>query len=318
MPTTTTAPVFTNPQIVKADKAWAKGLYGYNVLIGVIDSGTRASHAAFTSGRIRGDLGYDFDALVADTTDPLSGDGHGTSVASIAIGSEDSKIGVAPHAEVIPLRVCLSNCVNPVIDNSEYKSAFDWANTQGAKVINYSLYTVFSSTDMSPSANDPLFDALVTSGANNIVVIFAAGNNGDTSGPVQPARNVDEGHYGGNLIAVGNVLVDSVTGKPTELDSTSNRAGLAKQKYIVAPGSSQAAKHTGDSEYHSVNGTSFSAPLVAGAAAIIREAYPALTAAQVVQVLLNSADDLGDPGVDAVYGHGMLNIDAALTLAATY
>jgi len=307
----------TSPEIVKADKAWEQGFYGYNVLIGIIDSGARATHSSFSSGRMRTDLGYNFDALVATTTDPLSGDGHGTSVASIAIGSKASRIGVAPKAEAIPLRTCLSSCISK-FGNKQFKDAFSWAHTQGAKVINYSLYTPFGSTDMSPDENDPLFDALVASGTNNIVVVFAAGNNSDTSGPVQPARNVDEEHYGGNLIAVGNVIVDSETGKVTGLDPTSNHAGIAKHKYIVAPGSSKAARHTSDTEYHYVNGTSFAAPLVAGAAAIIREAYPVLTAAQVIQILLKSADDLGDSGVDAVYGHGMLNIDKALTLAATY
>jgi len=316
---TSSTTVLTNPQRVKADKAWAKGFYGQNILIGVIDSGVRASHTAFTSGRVRGDLGYDFDAKVADTTDPVSGEGHGTKVASVAIGTTASTIGVAPKAEVIPLRICLTDCVTTIRDNMQFKDAFAWAHMQGAKVINYSLFTPFSSIDLSPGlANDPLYEALITTGINDIVVVFAVGNNGSTDGPVQPARNVDEAHYGGNLIAVGNVLIDPLTQKPSTLDPTSNYAGLAKNKYIVAPGATNAASHASDTEYVSSNGTSFAAPLVAGAAALIREAYPALTAAQVVQVLLNSADDLGDAGVDEVYGHGMLNIEAALTLAATY
>lgn len=315
--TTTTTTSLTNQQIIKADTAWANSKYGYNVLVAVVDTGVRSTHEAFTSGRVRTDLGYDFDGTTATTTDPASGEGHGTAVASIVIGSQASKVGVASSAEVIPLKICISSCVKSTTDNVQYKEALDWANTQGAKVINYSLFTPFSSTDLSPSANDPLFDALVSTGTNNIVVVLAAGNNGSAD-PVQPALNADESLYGGNLIAVGNVLVDRTTGTVTGMDSTSNRAGSAKNKYIVAPGLATVASHTSDTGYKSVNGTSFAAPLVAGAAALIRESYPSLTAAQVVQILLKSATDLGATGVDEVYGYGLLNVQAALTLAATY
>ncbi|HEY1096795.1 MAG TPA: S8 family serine peptidase, partial [Alphaproteobacteria bacterium] len=63
---------------------------------------------------------------------------------------------------------------------------------------------------------------------------------------------------------------------------------------------------------YSTEGTSFAAPQIAGAAALVKEGWGYLTTRQVSQILLNSADDIGAPGVDAVYGHGILDMKAAM------
>ena len=59
------------------------------------------------------------------------------------------------------------------------------------------------------------------------------------------------------------------------------------------------------------NGTSYAAPHISGAAALLFGMWPQLTAREVGAILLNSATDMGAPGVDAIYGHGLLNLDAA-------
>jgi len=64
-------------------------------------------------------------------------------------------------------------------------------------------------------------------------------------------------------------------------------------------------------------GTSFSAPIVAGTAALIRSEYPELNAASVVQRLVSTATDAGPPGHDPQYGHGIVNPVAALTAEVT-
>ena len=60
-------------------------------------------------------------------------------------------------------------------------------------------------------------------------------------------------------------------------------------------------------------GTSFAAPRVTGAAALVRHKFPNLTASQLKQVLLQTATDLGAEGVDEIYGHGKLNVQGALS-----
>ena len=82
-------------------------------------------------------------------------------------------------------------------------------------------------------------------------------------------------------------------------------AGDLKNDFIVAHDDVLA---TGDAA-----GTSFAAPRVSGAAALVRQKFPNLTSAQLKQVILQTATDLGDAGVDEVYGHGKLNILGALS-----
>ena len=64
-------------------------------------------------------------------------------------------------------------------------------------------------------------------------------------------------------------------------------------------------------------GTSYASPRVAGAAALVRHKFPNLASAQLKQVLLQTATDLGATGVDSTFGHGKLNIAGALSPQGT-
>ena len=57
--------------------------------------------------------------------------------------------------------------------------------------------------------------------------------------------------------------------------------------------------------------------MISGAVALLAQAFPNLTGQQIVNILFNSADDLGTPGVDSIYGHGMLDIQRAFQPAGT-
>ena len=80
---------------------------------------------------------------------------------------------------------------------------------------------------------------------------------------------------------------------------------------LVAPGVNILAPAVGGGAAL-VSGTSFAAPHVSGAAALVLQAAPFLSGAEVVELLLDSASDLGAPGTDAVYGRGLLDLAAAL------
>ncbi|NOZ11987.1 MAG: S8 family serine peptidase [Gammaproteobacteria bacterium] len=90
--------------------------------------------------------------------------------------------------------------------------------------------------------------------------------------------------------------------------SISNRAGSLAQFFVVAPGYTNGLPTSRE-------GTSFAAPVVSSIAAQILAVSPFLTGAQVVEIILNSAIDLGDPGTDGIYGRGLA--DLASALAAT-
>ncbi|MDE0445662.1 MAG: S8 family serine peptidase [Spirochaetaceae bacterium] len=89
-------------------------------------------------------------------------------------------------------------------------------------------------------------------------------------------------------------------------DGHSVRAGAARNAFLVAPDDNRASEFAG---------TSFAAPRVTGAAAVLRQMCPTLTPEQIGYVLLKSARDLGEPGIDAVYGYGLLDLENALTKA---
>ena len=91
--------------------------------------------------------------------------------------------------------------------------------------------------------------------------------------------------------------------RPSVLFASVRRAGNSKDYYVVAPGYSS---------FSSYIGTSFAAPYVSGTAAAILSQNPRLNAQQVSEIILNSADDMGAPGTDEVYGRGKLNTAAAL------
>ena len=97
---------------------------------------------------------------------------------------------------------------------------------------------------------------------------------------------------------------------PTSTFDTSNRAGTGQSFYLTALGVRvRAPDETGAQFLWS--GTSFSAPIISGAVALLAQAFPTLTGSQIVDLLLRTATDLGDNGTDAIYGRGELNLTRA-------
>ena len=94
------------------------------------------------------------------------------------------------------------------------------------------------------------------------------------------------------------IFVGALQDGSTQLASYSLSAGALKNDFIVA---------------HDGSGTSFAAPRVAGAAALVRHKFPSLNGPNLKQVMLRSADDLGEKGPDEIYGHGKLNVLSALS-----
>jgi hypothetical protein len=147
--------------------------------------------------------------------------------------------------------------------------------------------------------------------AADALMIAAAGNDALINTLGVPAIFAQDADLEGNMIAVASVN-DRLT-----ISDFSNYCSLAKEFCLAAPGGDLGS---GDDIYSSIpidsyadaQGTSMAAPHVSGAAAILRGAWPHLTAAQTAQILLTTATDIGDPGVDAVYGHGLLNLYGAV------
>ncbi|MFZ2987042.1 S8 family peptidase, partial [Ideonella sp.] len=230
-----------------------------------------------------------------DVADNLN---HGTHTTGIlaAPGNGTGMYGVAPQASVLMIKVFNGGTAAA----SAINRGIDYAATNGARVINLSL-----------GATSPTGDASLRAVAatNNAVMVVAAGND-SASNPNWPSRYAKASWTNGTMIVVGAVDANK------RLASFSNKAGDTAQFYLVAPGVNIISAYgTG---YAYLTGTSMAAPAVSGAAALITGYWPYLRANQVAAIMLNTADDLGAPGVDAVYGRGMLNVNRALSPIGSY
>lgn len=288
--------------LANAIPAYEAGATGRGVLAGVIDSGIDIDSPEF-AGRIS--------SLSRDTAGNASiqdEGGHGTAVASVlAAAKNNSQVhGVAFDANLLVLRTdepgtCAAD--NPNIDDDgcmhpdpAIARALDAATSARARVVNISLG--------GGVAAPVLRAAIDRATAAGVIIVFSAGN--DSSAEIDPFARValEPG------LARGLIIVAGSTNASGTISDFSNRAGTAQNVYLTALGERvQANNHNGETFLW--NGTSFSAPHVAGAIALLAQAFPNLTPQQLVDLLLRSARDAGATGVDPVYGRGLLDIGRA-------
>lgn len=281
------------PEMIHAPEAWAAGITGAGIIIAVLDTGLRLDHQEFAApGKVMAGPDY-----ANGDNDPNDDNGHGTKVAgtAAALANGLGMVGVAPGATVMPVKV-IGGSGGTTADIAQ---GMDYAVTNGARVVNLSLGN--GPFDALPDATgfDGILENTVRQAeARGVVVVAASGNNHSTL-PFQPASFAA-------ALAVGAVTPGR------ELAEFSNGGPYLS---VVAPGVDM---YTSDrfavAGYGYSTGTSQAAPVVAGAAALVLSAHPALTPAQVRAVLEESADDLGPPGADPFFGHGMVNVARALGL----
>ena len=155
--------------------------------------------------------------------------------------------------------------------------------------------------------------------SNGGLVVFAAGNESGAN-PSDMAALPSQPGPGGTLPAAdlerGWITVAALdTAQPSQLASYSNACGIAMRYCMVAPGTSiftGTNDTAGNPTYWYGSGTSFAAPLVSGAAAVVWQAFPYFDNNLVRQTLLGTASDLGAPGIDATFGNGLLDVGKAL------
>lgn len=275
--------------------AWNAGATGQGVTIGFVDSGIAVGSPEF-EGRIS-PASRDVSGLGRDISD---GSGHGTAVAGVAAAARNNAgpMGVAFAATLAVMRADGGGCTATGCSytDSAIARGVDAAVAAGARVINISL-------GGSP-ANSTLRQALARATAAGIVVVMSAGN--DSAAQPDPLPL-------GALSAAGPsaVLIAGSVGADGTISAFSNRAGSAAANFLVAPGENvRSFDETGTAYLYS--GTSFAAPAVAGAVALLAQTFPTLTGERLAEILLGSADDLGAPGTDPIYGRGRLNIARAM------
>jgi Subtilase family len=271
----------------------------------VIDSGIAVGNAEF-AGRI-----HAASADLAGSRGLQDEGGHGTAVSSVLLGAKDDvgTQGIAFGATLLVARTdtpgsCGTTGTNGGCTHNDNAIArgVDLAVANSSRVVNISL-------GGSP-ANSTLRNAINRATAAGVIIIISAGNEGVTD----PLAAVDPdplAQVANDPVARGLVIIaGALDSTNTALRDFSNKAGNGAAHYIGALGSRvRAIDQTGTTFLYS--GTSFSAPVVAGAVALIAQAFPTLTGTQIVDLLLRTADDLGATGVDAIFGVGALNLTKA-------
>ncbi|MFD5318814.1 type VII secretion-associated serine protease mycosin [Streptomyces sp. NPDC127098] len=263
---------------------------GEGVTVAVVDSGVDATHPDLDGRVARGSefvgVRDEREFRIDEPARQRDCEGHGTAVAGLiaARGADgEGVIGVAPGATVYPVRIADG------VENATprtFAAAIADAVAAGADVINLSLAI--------PSDYEPIREAVEDALAEDVVVVAAAGNEGDAR--MYPAA------YDG-VLAVGAVDAE---GQPLDSSNPGDWVDLA------AIGADQVVVSPGGEGYRAEGGTSMAAAQVSAVAALVRSRFPDLPATEVVQRLVRSATPLGGGRNDRT-GAGLVDPFGALT-----
>lgn len=314
------------PEFHNAVTAWQRGITGQGATLAIVDTGIDLDSPEF-AGRI-----HPSSADVAGNRTAEQEDDHGTNVALVAGAAFNGSgvVGIAFEAMILALRAdtpgsCATEdpsdpSLGCSFSDSAIAAGIDRAVASGAAVVNLSLG--------GSSPNSTLRAAIQRAAAAGLVIIVSAGNDGDsTDSGVDPSQ---PDPFAAGVLAAGgsSVIIVGSVDENGVISDFSNRAGTRAASYLTARGERICCVYqdgqlfvttdaNGDRFVTLFSGTSFSAPQVTGAVALLKQAFPNLTGAQIVSILLESARDAGSAGADPIYGRGILDIARAIAPQGT-
>jgi subtilisin family serine protease len=308
---------------IHAFDAWSQVPNLVGVRVAILDSGIDSAHPELQS-RIEDGKSFVSSSWENDTN------GHGTFVAGEIAAALNNSQGIAGVGFPAKLLVAKIVRADSTISPDAEASAIRWAVDNGARVINMSFGGVRDPSDPDGDTYSPLEAAAVRYAVDKGVLVVAAVGNADNA-PTEPWG------YAGYPAALPHVLGVSAIARDGTVPNFSNRD--RRHNDIAAPGEEifstlpraltfgakpgclpQGYSDCGPVEFRRGEGTSFSAPQVAGAAAVLFAAEPSATADQVANALTRSAAD-ADPdtgcvrcstGHDALTGWGVLDVANAV------
>jgi hypothetical protein len=288
----------TGPSFHSAITAYQAGASGAGITVGVIDSGISDPTGELT-GRISA-ASRDF----AGHNSITDVEGHGTEVSMIVAAARNDRaiMGVAWGSTLLALRTDTTiGCTGSdpyCFSTTAIASALDHAVANGARVVNISLG--------GNSATNTLRQAVNRATAADTIIVISAGNDGPSATAPDPlAQSLAD-----PSISRGLVLIAAAVDQNGAHASFSNGVQGFENTTISALGVGVSTLNQSGAIVTPL-GTSYSAPLVSGAIALLAQAFPNLSSAQIVQLLLTSATDAGAAGADATFGVGILNLARA-------
>jgi subtilisin family serine protease len=260
--------------LTDAPTAWAVAKGSANVVVAVLDTGVDLSQPDLQGALVPG---YDF---VNEDADPSDDNGHGTGIAGIVAARAGNGLGGAgfcPRCSVMPVKVVSAAGWASDVDVAP---GITWAVDHGANVINMSFGGTYSST---------IASAIDYATARGVLVVAAAGNNGNSS----------------SFYPAADAGVLSVAGTQSD-DSLYPWSNYGSWVSVAAPGCDLTTIRGG--QYGEFCGTSASAPVVSGLAALAMSYSPS-SSAEAIKLAITS-------GGRTVGGVTNGRVDFANTLAA--
>jgi len=270
-------------EMMEAPLAWDSDLTGKNVKVAVLDSGIADHTDLVVAGRL------DLTDGLGTANDSL---GHGTAVSGIiaARKNDNGLVGISPDVELYAVKVIGNDGVGSL---STAMSAIDWSMTNKMDIINLSFGVDY--TGLTELEKTYVMDMINSKGNNalnqNLLIVSSAGNDGNSTG----LDNISAPARGDGFIAVG--AVDSNK-------TLATFSSIGPSLDVVAPGVGIQTLGLNNT-YVSGNGTSFSAPHIAGLAALYMEKYPNMGARAIRDMIIENAEDLGTVGFDNYFGNGL-------------
>jgi hypothetical protein len=322
--------------------AQARGLTGLGAKVVVLDQGFNTNHYD-----LKGQVDA-YEIFYPGRSYKTNYGVHGTAMASIIAGAGGDGIGtvgIAPDATLL-LGQIGSGGTSTSIHNRALVNGLVWAEEQQADIVNLSIASNFDSrfrgqtkrvapgVYQAPANYGSLYGKASTlealKGINNTSVIVTAAGNQGVAYAAFPGAFATQVDSNGELVFGGRWLIVGSVDANNNISRFSNRAGhictdlqgtvckdpyQVKDFFVVAPGERLiVSRDTGKStDYMATvsSGSSASTAYVSGGLALMKQAWPHLKAEQLVALVKETATDLGAPGVDEIYGHGLVNFDKA-------
>lgn len=297
--------------VINAFNAWDIAQGSEDIIVAIIDDGVDYLHEDLVSkiylneeeipdngidddqdGFIDNYYGWDFvgdeiENIIEDNDPyPNTSQDHGTRCAGFIAADTDNELGIAGVGFNTKYMVLKAGAENNETAIANWQPAVIYAADHGAKVINMS----FGGSGFSQFSQDVMTYAAIE---KDVVLVAAAGNDG-----------IDLENYPAAYDHVISVAATTIN------DTKASFSQFGRWVDISAPGSNVYTTRFGDS-YSITSGTSFSTPIVAGAAALLRAHFPSYNQFQISQTLIQTADDISSSEPDFLIG-GRLNIEAAL------
>ncbi len=321
---------------INAPDAWAMGYEGQGIIVSIVDTGVNYNHIDLHNQMWHDTAagfhyGWDFGD---DDNDPMDESGHGTHCAGSvgSNGNAGTSCGVAPLATLMAVKVGTS-----FADEQDVWDAFEFSVENGAHVISTSLGWPQSQNPVRQTWRETEENIL----AAGVIHAIAAGNeagNPSTYGDIRTPGDCPPPWLHPDQTTIGGLSATVTVGSTTNTDALSSFSSLGYSTWqfddtwndyadtspdiglidpdISAPGSDiVSCDYSNPAGYTTKSGTSMATPHIAGCMALVLQANPYLTPAQVDSILEVTSIDLGAAGKDNYFGAGRVDVYQAVLAA---